>query len=347
MKNSFFDRFKTIIFMSIFFVMVGIIMSAGLYYTYSIKSVVERDGVLYVSTGDSEQQRAQALIDSGFLKDTSTLNRFARNLKLNKVHPGKYKLTKGMSYQSLLTKLARGHREAVNVTFNNIRDFKRLAAVVSKYIEPDSATLYHTFMADSIAKKYDFDKASFLGMFIPNTYQLYWESTPEQFIDRMHREYESFWSKNDRDQKRKALGYSRKQVSTLASIVYEETKLKKEMPIVAGVYVNRIKAGIPLQADPTVKFALGDPTLRRVLFKDLKVNSPYNTYLHRGLPPGVITMPPAVAVDGVLDYAKHKYYYFCASPNLDGTHKFSRNLSEHNRNAAAYSAALNKRKIYR
>lgn len=336
-----------ILFMTILFVTVAALISGMIYYTYAMVKEVKKDGVLYIPTGATVEERSAILIDSGFLQDTSVFNRFVRSMNYRKVYPGKYTLKEGMSYRELLAVVGRGMQTPINVTFNNIRDFEKLASVVSRYIEPDSTAIYQALMCDTIREKYGFDRENFIGMFIPETYQLYWDASAEEFIARMNKEYEKFWSKESRIKALEELGYSKQQVVTLAAIVYEETKVSREMPTVAGVYINRIKAGIPLQADPTVKFALGDPTIRRVLHKDLEIDSPYNTYKYAGLTPGPITMPPAVAIDAVLEYEKHKMYYFCASPDFDGTHRFAKTLSEHNRNAAAYSAALNRRKIYR
>ena len=182
------------------------------------------------------------------------------------------------------------------------------------------------------------------SIFIPNTYEFYWTVTPEDFVDRMYKEYMRFWT-GERDKKRERSGLNRVEVSTLASIVYEETRKVDEMPRVAGVYVNRLKQGIPLQADPTIKYAMQDFGLRRILYRHLKYESPYNTYLHRGLPPSPICMPSIEAIDAVLNFEKHDYIFFCARPTFDGYHNFARTLKEHNANARAYQAELNKRKI--
>ena len=180
-------------------------------------------------------------------------------------------------------------------------------------------------------------------MFIPNTYELYWNCSSDEFLSRMQRENERFWQ--SRERKLARTGLNRIEAYTLASIVYEETKRTDEMPRMAGVYINRLKRGMPLQADPTVRFALGDFSIRRVLNKHLEVDSPYNTYRHPGLPPGPICMPSIAAIDAVLDYENHDYLYFCAKDDLSGSHTFARSLAEHNRNAQAYARALNRRGI--
>ena len=183
-------------------------------------------------------------------------------------------------------------------------------------------------------------------MFIPNTYEFFWTTDPEQFTDRMKKEYEDFWS-GERDRKAKRMEMSRSEVVTLASIVDEETMYNDENERVAGVYVNRLEQGIPLQADPTLKFAMGDFTVKRILNEDKKIESPYNTYKFKGLPPGPISIPSVSAIDGVLNYENHNYIFFCAKADFSGNHAFARSISEHNRNAREYQKALNKRRIYR
>jgi UPF0755 protein len=184
-----------------------------------------------------------------------------------------------------------------------------------------------------------------MAMFIPNTYEMYWDASPEDFTDRIASEYEKFWSKRDR--KLEKLGMTRVEVSTLASIVDEETLIDSENSTVAGVYINRIELGMPLQSCPTLKFALNDWTITRVLYEYKQVESPYNTYKNKGLPPGPIIIPSVSAIDGVLDYEKHNYLYMCAKADFSGTHAFARNLKQHNRNAAEYQRELDKRGIFR
>ena len=186
-------------------------------------------------------------------------------------------------------------------------------------------------------------RQTFMAMFIPNTYEVYWNCSVNDLLQRMKRESDRFWA--SRDAKLARCGLTRNEAITLASIVYEETKRQSEMPVVAGVYINRLRRGMPLQADPTVKFALGDFSLRRILHKHLEVDSPYNTYRVVGLPPGPICMPSIAAIDAVLNYQEHDYLYFCAKEDLSGAHNFARTLAEHNRNARAYAAALNRLKI--
>jgi UPF0755 protein len=191
---------------------------------------------------------------------------------------------------------------------------------------------------------YDSAEAMF-AMFIPNTYEVYADVTPEAFVRRMKQESDRFWGDELRKQKLERSGLTPYEAMTLASIVHEETSMKDEMARVAGVYINRLERGMLLQADPTLKYAAGDPTIKRVLNKHKVIDSPYNTYIHLGLPPTPIAMPDMAAIEGVLDVERHDYLYFCARPEMDGRHNFARTLKEHNRNAAAYHRALDRMKL--
>ena len=182
-------------------------------------------------------------------------------------------------------------------------------------------------------------------MFIPETYEFFWSSSPKEFTNRMAREYEKFWEK--RDKKLGKLEMTREEVSTLASIVDEETLHNDENKKVAGLYVNRLETGMALQADPTLKYALGDFSRKRILNVDKKIDSPYNTYKNKGLPPGPITIPSVSAIDGVLDFENHNFIFMCAKSDFSGYHSFARSLKQHNRNASEYQKALNKRGIYK
>jgi UPF0755 protein len=192
--------------------------------------------------------------------------------------------------------------------------------------------------------KFGFDSRTAIGMFIPNTYELYWNTNADGLIERMYSEYEKFWN-DSRKTKLQQTGLTQAEVSVMASIVAEETNVTDEMATIAGVYINRIKSGMLLQADPTVKFAIGDFSIRRVLNKHLDYDSPYNTYKYKGLPPSPICMPSIAAIDAVLDYVHHDYYYFCAKNDFSGRHIFAKTLAQHNSNAQAYRNALNSMNI--
>jgi UPF0755 protein len=210
----------------------------------------------------------------------------------------------------------------------------------------DSIDIANLLTEKSILQEYNFTKQTLPALFIPNTYQVYWNISAKDFLNRMFKEYKRFWTE-ERQNKAKAIGLTPIEVSILASIVEEETNNKSEKPMVAGLYINRLKKGMPLQADPTVKFAWQDFTLRRITNKHLTIDSPYNTYKIIGLPPGPIRIPSPEGIDAVLNYSKHNYLYMCAKEDFSGTHNFASTLSEHNRNARKYWDALNKRKIYK
>lgn len=315
--------------------------------TYYFSSATNAPTTLYIPTEGIYQGVIDSLERSNVLVKPKRFKRFADNKNLeNKLRAGRYEIKKGDTYADIIRKIERGMQSPVKVTFNNARTIDRLAALVAPSLEADSATFLRTFTNDSIAKSYGFTPSSMIAMFIPNTYEFYWNTSPEKFVQKMNKEYEKFWN-SERKQKLKELGMSRTEATTLASIVYEETKKSDEMPRVAGVYVNRLKRKIPLQADPTVKFALGDFSIKRVLHKHLTYDSPYNTYVYAGLPPSPICMPSIKAIDAVLGYEKHNYVYFCARPDFSGYHNFAETLDLHNKNARAYARALNKLNIYK
>lgn len=314
--------------------------------SYRFSVAAGSDAVIYIPTASSYEAVLDSIESSGTLIDPSKFKRFAQSHELDRrFRPGRYQIKKGATYAGIIRRISGGMQSPVRVTFNNIRTIDRLAATLARSLEPDSLTFLSAFTNDSIIEAHGFDQATFIGMFIPNTYEFYWNTTPKKFIERMDREYKKFWSE-ERMTKLSDTGLTRDQAITLASIVYEETKMSDEMPRVAGVYINRLGKGMPLQADPTVKFAMGDFTLRRVLTKHLSYDSPYNTYANTGLPPGAICMPSIKAIDAVLNYERHKYIYFCARADFSGYHNFAINLADHNRNANAYTSALNKLKIY-
>lgn len=279
------------------------------------------------------------------LRHAAAFRLYARRLDLEHTFkPGHYVLRPGMSVVEVARMLKLGLQTPVRVSVNNVRTPAQLAQKLSRQIDADSAAIMRALTSKELAAEVGFDSLTLFSMFIPDTYEVWWTVTPEDFVRRMKREYDRFWTP-ERDALRARSGLSRLEVMTLASIVYEETRKTDEMPRIAGVYINRLRRGIPLQADPTVKYAMQDFGLRRILHRHLKYPSPYNTYLNRGLPPSPICMPGKNAIDAVLHFEEHDYLYFCARPTFDGYHNFARTLREHNANARAYSAELNRRKI--
>lgn len=326
---------------------VGIVLGAAVavWGVISFKGnavVAERE--LFVGRDSSYEQLMDSLKPS--LKHHLAFDLYAERLGLEESYKvGHYVVKDGMNVIEVVRMLKLGLQTPVNVTMNNVKIPAQLAGKLAPQLEADSVELVEVFTDEALAKELGFDSPlTMFSIFLPNTYEFYWTVKPREFVDRMYREYKRFWD-GDRDKKRERSGLDRVEVATLASIVYEETRKVDEMPRVAGVYMNRLRTGMPLQADPTIKYAMQDFGLRRILNRHLKTPSPYNTYLNRGLPPSPICMPSVEAIDAVLNFEKHDYLFFCARPTFDGYHNFAKTYSEHLRNARAYQAELNKRNI--
>ncbi|MBQ4540669.1 MAG: endolytic transglycosylase MltG [Alistipes sp.] len=326
---------------------VGIVLGAAVavWGVISFKGnavVAERE--LFVGRDTSYEQLMDSLKPS--LKYHLAFDLYAERLGLEESYKvGHYVVKDGMNVIEVVRMLKLGLQTPVNVTMNNVKIPAQLAGKLAPQLEADSVELVEVFTDEALAKELGFDSPlTMFSIFLPNTYEFYWTVKPREFVDRMYREYKRFWE-GDRDKKRERSGLDRVEVATLASIVYEETRKVDEMPRVAGVYMNRLRTGMPLQADPTIKYAMQDFGLRRILNRHLKTPSPYNTYLNRGLPPSPICMPSVEAIDAVLNFEKHDYLFFCARPTFDGYHNFAKTYSEHLRNARAYQAELNKRNI--
>jgi len=316
-------------------------------YNAAFQGNVKKSGMLYIPTGSNLQQVVNLLKKDDYLKDLSSFQRIASHKNYpERIYPGAYMIQNGWSNNKLIDLLRSGNQTPVKVTFNNIRFREELAAHLAQYLEPDSAAFLSALNNDKIASGYGLTHESFPMLFIPNSYEFYWNTSPQKFIDRMKREYDQFWTET-RKKKAADLELSPLQIVTIASIVQEETNKNDEKSRMAGVYINRVKKGWLLQADPTVKFALGNFLIKRILTADLTIDSPYNTYKYVGLPPGPINFPDIVSVDAVLNAEHHNYMYFCAKEDFSGYHNFALSLAEHNRNAARYQKELNKSKIYR
>lgn len=272
---------------------------------------------------------------------------YANHINLREtLKPGEYILEPGMSIIVVARMLKIGNSRAVRLTINNARTPEALAEKIARQIDASQGEMLEALRSESLMREMGFDSAeAMFSIFIPNTYEVYPDIEPAELVHKMKGESDRFWGDASRKAKLKDIGLNSFEVMTLASIVHEETNAQDEMARVAGVYMNRLKRDMPLQADPTVKYAVGDPTLKRILFRHLEVESPYNTYKHLGLPPTPIAMPDMAAIEAVLNYERHDYYYFCARPEMDGRHNFARTHAEHERNAAAYHRALERMNI--
>lgn len=315
------------------------------YLKYFSPNVTDKQEYLYIKTGSEFKDVYKTVREKGMVKDTASFFKAAENMNyVSRVKPGRYRLHDGMTNRRLINMLASGTQEPVTVSFHNLRLKEEFAGFLSKKIEPDSTAIIRLLDSTSFVKQYGFTTDNVYTMFLPNSYQLYWNTSPEKFFKRMYANYEKFWTP-ERKQKAAAINLTPIEVSVLASIVDAEALHDDEMPAVAGLYLNRLKKGMKLEADPTVIFAENDFTIKRVLNRYLSINSPYNTYLHTGLPPGPIMMPSVAAVNSVLDYQKNDYIYMCAKADFSGYHAFATNVADHLINAHKFQQALNERNI--
>jgi len=265
-----------------------------------------------------------------------------RSFDGNNIYPGRYTLKSSMTYSDLVVYLRSGQIDEVSVTFNNIRTLNQLAEKVADQIEASYNELKDELNSPQI---YGYNQATFLALFIPNTYKMYWTTSAKGFVKRMLLEYKKFWNKQ-RTEKANKMDLTPVEVSTLASIVQsEQMSHSEEWPTIAGLYFNRLQKGIKLQSDPTVIYSWGDFTIQRVYYKHLKIDSKYNTYKYRGLPPGPIRIPDIQVLDAVLNYKKHDYIFMCAKPEFSGKHSFASTNAEHEKNAEKYRKFLNDNKV--
>lgn len=262
------------------------------------------------------------------------------------IHTGRYIIRPKDNVYHVFSRIARGYQEPVNLTIGSVRTLDRLARSVGKQLMIDSIEIANMLFDSTFQTKMGYNTETMACLFIPDTYQVYWNISADEFFQRMQKEHERFWNE-ERLSKATDIGMTQVEVCTLASIVEEETNNNDEKPMVAGLYINRLHAGMPLQADPTIKFALQNFALRRISNENLKVNSPYNTYTNTGLPPGPIRIPSTKGIESVLNYAKHNYIYMCAKEDFSGTHNFAANYADHMVNARKYWKALNERNIFK
>jgi UPF0755 protein len=323
------------------------------YYVYSAffspnTAFENKEAYVYVATGAEMPELREAL--EPLLEDYESFQAVAQR-KQYRIKGGKYIIRKGMNNNEIVNTLRSGNTP-VKVSFNNQESLPALAGRIAAQIEADSLSLLKVFNEQGFLERKNLTGETSLGMYIPNTYEFFWNSSAQDFRDRMEKEYDRFWNEK-RQAKALAMGLKQEEVIALASIVQKESAKVDERPRVAGVYLNRLKRGMLLQADPTVIFALKkemnnfDTVIRRVLYRDLTIDSPYNTYKYPGLPPGPIAMPDISSIDAVLNAEKHDYYYFVADVENFGYHKFAENLVQHNRNKEQYIRWINSQNINR
>lgn len=303
--------------------------------------------ILLIPTGSTYDQVLDTIEANLLVKNLRLLDWIAKKKNYpDLIKPGRYLINGGLTYNGLINLLRSGRQSPVNITFNNVRTLNQIAGKIGKYIEADSSQIIAFLSDESNYTPDGFKKETIIALFIPDTYEVYWNTDAGDLYLRMLKEYKRFWN-DKRLAKSKDLGLNQVEVAILASIIDDEVVKAEEKPRIAGVYLNRLKRGIPLQACPTIKFALNDFTITRVLYKHLEFESPYNTYKYSGFPPGPIGCPSVEGIEAVLNAEKHDYLFFAAKADFSGYHNFSRTLSEHNRYAAIYQKELDKRKIFK
>ncbi|NTW31896.1 MAG: endolytic transglycosylase MltG [Bacteroidetes bacterium] len=343
-----FSWLKALLIFGIILIFVAAFLSYKAYtifYKSNVNLKGEKSTSIYIPTNSKFDDVTEILNKKEIIINVSSLKWLAEYKNyIKNVKPGKYKISAGMNNNDLLNMLKSGRQEPVKLVFNNVRTKYQLAGKISKQLEADSLSIIKLLNDSNYLSNYDFTTYNAVVVFIPNTYQFFWNTSASELFKRMNKEYEAFWNK-ERKSKAEEIGLNPAQVTILASIVQEETNKYDEMPIVAGLYINRLKKDMKLEADPTVKFAIGDFGLKRILKSHLKIDSPYNTYLNHGLPPGPISLPNSKIIDKTLNYTKHHYIYMCAKEDFSGYHNFAVTGSEHAANARRYQNALNRLKI--
>jgi len=299
----------------------------------------------YIYPNQTTEEVLNDLKDKGKIGNVWKIKLILDKLGAEKTLPvGHYKLKPGISDFRIARMLKGGVQTPVRVTFNNMRTVDQLAGRLSKQLLSDSISILNCFRDTKWMGEAGFTQQNYMSVFLPNTYETWWNTTPEKLLGLFRKEYSNFWNETNINNARK-IRLTPIEVSTLASIVEEETNKPDEMPRVAGLYMNRIRIDMPLQADPTVKFAVGDFSIKRILKGHTQVDSRYNTYKYTGLPPGPIRIPSIRAIEAVLSYESHSYIYMCAKSDFSGYHAFATTLGQHNKNASKYHDALNTRGI--
>lgn len=323
------------------------VIIAALVYYYFFGSMLLKPTTqyIYIDNDDTVDSVCNKLAEISKPSSMTGFRTLVRHTSYSEdIHTGRYEITKSNGPVAVFHKLKSGLQAPVSLTVPSVRTLDKLADAVSKKMMFSSKELLDPITDISVCRKYGYTPETISCMFIPNTYDLYWNMPIGKFLDKMNSESKKFWS-FERKNKAKAMGLSPVEVITLASIVDEETANDGEKPMIAGMYYNRLKADMPLQADPTIKYALKQFDLKRIYHNMLSTNSPYNTYRNTGLPPGPIRIPTVKGIDAVLNYVHHDYLYMCAKEDFSGTHNFARTYDEHQKNAAKYSKALNERGI--
>jgi UPF0755 protein len=329
----------------IFFLIISVLGISFTFYAYQVvytPNVLmdQDDRLLIIKDGDTFAAVQKEIHDGGYVQDLISFSFLARLMNYDEqVKPGRYLLKRNMSNLRAIQLLKSGTQEPVRITFNNVRLIPELAEKITRNLGMTSEEFEAALRRFSMSNSSGLNKDNMMAMFIPNTYEVYYNILPDALVKRMHQEYQNFWNE-ERIAKAKKMGLTPIEVSILSSIVQAETIQEEEAPTIAGLYLNRLKQGIPLQADPTLKFAVGDFSLKRILNIHKEIDSPYNTYRYAGLPPGPINMPEINSLEAVLNFTPSDYLYMCAKEDFSGRHNFTSNYKEHMNNAIRYQRAL-------
>jgi len=327
------------------------ILTTGSVYTYQMLYspnflINAEDKFIIIEENTDFNELIKKLEDDTLINDIlsfsflSKLMEYQENIKI-----GAYKVKMNMSNYEMITMLRSGNQTPIKLTFSYARKIEDLAEKITTKLKMSKDDLLN-YLNENINNYSGFKKTDIISIFLPDTYEVYWNISPEKLTNKMYSEYKKFWNE-ERLSKLDKINLNQKEAIVLASIVASESRMLDEADRIAGLYINRLNRNMRLQADPTLIFAANDFTIRRVLNKHKKIKSPYNTYIHRGLPPGPIRLASKKYIDAVLNYEKHNYIYMCAKEDFSGYHAFATNLSDHNRNAKKFQIALNMRKIYR
>ena len=325
-------------------ILLGIAGIAHIYYYFFAQPFqITETTYIYIDRDDDVDSVYHKIIEGGNPKQMHGFESLVRYQGYN-VKTGRYAIKPTDNMRYLHRRLSMGYQTPIKLTVGSVRTLDRIARNTARQLMVDSCEIANILNDTAYISKLGFTPETLPALFIPNTYEVYWNMSAEDFMQRMLKEHKAFWNEK-RLKQAEAIGLTPIEVATLASIVEEETANQAEKPMVAGLYINRLKKGMLLQADPTVKFSLQEFGLKRILFKHLEVDSPYNTYKYAGLPPGPIRIPSYQGLESVLNYTKHNYIYMCAKEDFSGTHNFAVTSAQHAANARKYQQALNRRGI--
>lgn len=338
--------------LKIFFIAAVILCSCivgGISYIYYIVKMTRTDmkesAYIHITPDDNSTTIIDKLSEIEGIGSTKGFELLAKHNNFDsRKRSGRFAINNGENMHTIYRRIVSNEQTPVKLVVPATRTLEQMVGAISRQLMLDSLELIEFIKTPIYYESIGYKSETLPSLFIPNTYEVYWNIKPETLITRLMNERRRFWNE-ERSNKAKKLNLTAEEVATLASIIDEETNNDEEKPVVAGMYINRLKRGMPLQADPTVKYAIGDPTRQRILKKDLATDSPYNTYRYKGLPPGPIRIPTIQAIESVLNHTKHNYLYMCAKEDFSGKHNFARTLTEHNANARRYQAALNKLNI--